>query len=177
MPALDRDTSALCVIDFQTRLMPVIEDNTAVVANARRLLNAADLLGVPVLFTEQNAGGLGPTMPELRSEAAGLFHKMTFDACRMPGFLDALPDRRDLVVAGCETHVCVLQTALGLLAAGRRVCLVRDAVGSRRAESKETAIRRLERDGAEIVTTEMVLFEWLRTAEDPNLRRIIDLVR
>ena len=177
MPALDRDTSALCVIDFQTRLMPVIEDNTAVVANARRLLNAADLLGVPVLFTEQNAGGLGPTMPELRSEAAGLFHKMTFDACRMPGFLDALPDRRDLVVAGCETHVCVLQTTLGLLAAGRRVCLVRDAVGSRRAESKETAIRRLERDGAEIVTTEMVLFEWLRTAEDPNLRRIIDLVR
>ena len=147
------------------------------VANARRLLNAADLLGVPVLFTEQNAGGLGPTMPELRSEAAGLFHKMTFDACRMPGFLDALPDRRDLVVAGCETHVCVLQTTLGLLAAGRRVCLVRDAVGSRRAESKETAIRRLERDGAEIVTTEMVLFEWLRTAEDPNLRRIIDLVR
>jgi nicotinamidase-related amidase len=177
MPALDRDTSALCVVDFQTRLMPAIEDNTAVVANARRLLNAADLLGVPVLFTEQNAGGLGPTMPELRSEAAGLFHKMTFDACRMPGFLDALPERRDLVVAGCETHVCVLQTALGLLAAGRRVCLVRDAVGSRRAESKETAIRRLERDGTEIVTTEMVLFEWLRTAEDPNLRRIIDLVR
>ena len=93
------------------------------------------------------------------------------------GFLDALPDRRALVVAGCETHVCVLQTALGLLAAGWRVCLVRDAVGSRRAESKEIAIRRLEREGAEIVTTEMVLFEWLRTAEDPNLRRIIDLVR
>ena len=177
MPALDRDTSALCVIDFQTRLMPAIEDSTAVVANARRLLDAADLLGVPVLFTEQNAGGLGPTMPELRSEAAGLFHKMTFDACRMPGFLDALADRGDVVVAGCETHVCVLQTALGLLAAGRRVYLVRDAVGSRRAESKETAILRLERDGTEIVTTEMVLFEWLRTAEDPNLRRIIDLVR
>jgi nicotinamidase-related amidase len=95
----------------------------------------------------------------------------------MPGFLDALPDRRDFVVAGCKTHVCVLQTALGLLAAGRRVCLVRDAVGSRRAESKETAIRRLERDGAEIVTAEMVLFEWLRTAEDPNLHRVIELVR
>jgi nicotinamidase-related amidase len=102
---------------------------------------------------------------------------MTFDACRMPSFLDALPDRRTLVVAGCEMHVCVLQTALGLLAARRRVCLVRDAVGSRRAESKETAIPRLERGGAEIVITEIVLFEWLRTTEDPNLRRIIDLVR
>lgn len=177
MPALDRDTSALLVVDFQTRLMPAIEGGAAVVANARRLLDAAELLGVPALFTEQNAGGLGPTMPELRSQTATLFHKMTFDACRMPGFLEALPARRDFVVAGCETHVCVLQTALGLLAAGRRVCLVRDAVGSRVAENKETAIRRLERDSAEIVTTEMVLFEWLRTAEDPHLRRIIDLVR
>lgn len=177
MPALDRDTSALLVIDFQTRLMPAIEHGAAVIANARRLLDGAALLGVPILFTEQNAAGLGGTVPELGSATAGRFHKMTFDACRMPGFLDALPDRRDLVVAGCETHVCVLQTALGLLAAGRRVCLVRDAVGSRRAESKETAIRRLEGNGAEIVTAEMVLFEWLRTAEDANLRRVIDLVR
>ena len=111
------------------------------------LFDAAELLGVPALFTEQNAGGLGPTMPERRSEAAGLFQKMTFDAWPDAGLLDALPDRRDLVVAGCKTHVGVLQTALGLPAAGRRVCLVRDAVGSRRAESKETAIRRLERDG------------------------------
>jgi nicotinamidase-related amidase len=177
MPALDRDTSALLVIDFQARLMPAIEDAAAVVANARRLLDAAVLVGVPVLFTEQNAHGLGPTMPELHTQGAGLFHKMTFDACRMPGFLDALPAGRDLVVAGCEAHVCVLQTVLGLLAAGRRACLVRDAVGSRRAESKQTAIGRLERHGAEIATTEMVLFEWLRTAEDPRLRRIIELVR
>lgn len=177
MPALDRETSALLVIDFQSRLMPAIEDATAVVANARRLLDAAELLGVPALFTEQNAGGLGPTMPELRVENAGLFHKMTFDACRMPGFLEALPAGRDIVVAGCETHVCVLQTVLGLCAAGRRVYLVRDAVGSRRAESKETAIRRLEHHGVEVVTAEMVLFEWLRTADDPRLRRIIELVR
>jgi nicotinamidase-related amidase len=177
MPALDRETSALLVIDFQSRLMPAIEDAAAVAANARRLLDAAELLGVPALFTEQNAEGLGPTMPELRSAAAGLFHKMTFDACRMPGFLDALPADRNLVVAGCETHVCVLQTVLGLIAAGRRVHLVRDAVGSRRSESKETAIRRLEHHGVEVVTTEMVLFEWLRTADDPRLRRIIELVR
>ena len=177
MPALDRDTSALLVIDFQSRLMPAIEDAAAVVANTRRLLDAAALLGVPALFTEQNADGLGPTMPELKSPTAGLFHKMTFDACRMPGFLDALPVGRDLVVAGCEAHVCVLQTAMGLLAAGRRVHLVRDAVGSRRTESKEAAIRRLERDGAGIVTTEMVLFEWLQTADDPRLRQIIELVR
>jgi nicotinamidase-related amidase len=104
-------------------------------------------------------------------------HKMTFDACRMPGFLQALPDRSDFIVSGCETHVCVLQTVLGLLSAGRHVYVVRDAMGSRRAESKETAIRRMERNGAEVVTTEMVVFEWLGTAEDPRLRKVIDLIR
>jgi nicotinamidase-related amidase len=86
MPALDRDTSALLVIDFQSRLMPAIEDAAAVVVNTCRLLDAAELLDVPVLFTEQNAGGLGPTMPALRMERAELFHKMTFDACRIRAF-------------------------------------------------------------------------------------------
>jgi isochorismate hydrolase len=103
--------------------------------------------------------------------------KMSFDATRIPEFIAALPDRPDLVVGGCETHVCVLQTVLGLLRAGRRILLVRDAVGSRRAESKEAAIRRMERDGAEVVTTEMVLFEWLETAKDPRLSGVLNLVR
>ena len=177
MPALDRDRSVLLIVDFQSRLMPAIENGAALTANARRLIDAAELLGVPIVVTEQNAEGLGPTLPELRSADARLVHKMTFDACRMPGFVDSLPARPDIVVAGCETHVCVLQTALGLLGAGRRVYLARDAVGSRRAESKETAICRLERNGAEIVTTEMVVFEWLGTAADPRLRKVIDLIR
>ena len=71
----------------------------------------------------------------------------------------------------------MLQTVLGLLGAGRHVYVVRDAMGSRRTENKETAIRRMERNGAEVVTTEMVLFEWLQTADDPRLRKVIDLVR
>lgn len=177
MPVINRETSALLVVDFQSRLMPAIEDGAAVVANAQRLLDGARLLDVPVLFTEENAEGLGCTLPDLQAGAGNIAHKMTFDACRAPAFLAALPDRPDIVICGCETHVCVLQTALGLLAAGRRVFAVRDAVGSRRTESKDTAIRRLERNGAEIVTTEMVLFEWLTTAEDPRLDRILALVK
>jgi nicotinamidase-related amidase len=177
MPVINYETSTLLVVDFQSRLMPAIENGAAVVANARRLLDGAKLLDVPVLFTEQNAGGLGGTLPELHANAGNIAHKMTFDACRAPGFLDALPNRPDIVICGCETHVCVLQTALGLLGAGRRVFAVRDAMGSRRPESKETAIRRLERNGAEIVTTEMVLFEWLTTADDSRLDRVIALVR
>jgi nicotinamidase-related amidase len=136
------------------------------------------MLGVPILFTEHNAGGLGPTIAELADFAKGrVAHKITFDACRMPGFLDRLDNRREIVVAGCEAHVCVMQTALGLLDAGRRVCLVRDAVGSRRSESKETAVTRLARHGAEIVTTEMVVFEWLGSAEHPRFRDIIQLIK
>jgi nicotinamidase-related amidase len=175
MPVIDRERSILLVIDFQSRLMPAIEDGAAVVANARRLIDAAELFHVPILFTEQNAEGLGGTLPAL--EAKTIAHKMTFDACRAPGFLEALGHRPDIVVAGCETHVCVLQTVLGLLSAGRRIFAVRDAFGSRRAESKETAIRRMERDGAEIVTTEMVLFEWLQTAEDNRLSNVLKLVK
>ena len=81
------------------------------------------------------------------------------------------------MLAGCEAHVCVLQTALGLLDRSRRVYVVADAIGSRRPENKEAALRRLERAGAEIVTTEMVIFEWLRTAEDPDFKAVMALVK
>ena len=177
MLTIDRDTSALLVVDFQSRLMPAIEGGAEAVANTRRLLAAAGLLGVPVVFTEQNPRGLGETVAELDAGAHGpVLHKMTFDACRAP---DAarLMARPHVVVAGCEAHVCVLQTVLGLLDAGQRVYVVRDAVGARRAESKETALRRMERHGAEIVTTEMAVFEWAQTAEHPRFRELVALVK
>jgi nicotinamidase-related amidase len=171
------ERSLLLVIDFQARLMPAIEGGEAAVANAKRLIRLAELVGVPVLFTEQNAKGLGPTVPELAPDARRVFHKMTFDAVRMPGFLDLVPPRFDIVVCGCEAHVCVLQTVLGLVEAGRRVFLVRDALGARRSESKETAIRRAERHGVEVVTTEMVVFEWMATAEHERFREAVALVK
>jgi isochorismate hydrolase len=157
--------------------MPAIDDGAACVGNARRLLSAAKLFDVPFLITEQNSGGLGTTVPELEAPADRIAQKMTFDACRTAGFLEHLPQRPTFIVAGCETHVCVLQTVLGLLDAGLQVRIVRDALGSRRAESKETAIRRMERHGAEAMTTEMVLFEWLATAADPRLRDVLTLVK
>jgi nicotinamidase-related amidase len=177
MRTIDCGSCTLLVVDFQSRLMPAIEDGAAAVANARRLLDAAALLGVPIVFTEQNAKGLGATVKELSASEAALCHKMTFDACRTDAFLAELADRPDVVVAGCEAHVCVLQTVLGLIDAGRRVFAVRDAFGARRSESKETAIRRMERHGAEIVTTEMVVFEWLSTAEHPLFREAIALLK
>lgn len=179
MPRLmNRETSTLLLIDFQAKLMAAIEGAAATIANAGRLLDAARMLGVPFFFTEQNVNGLGGTVPELTSRANGpVVHKMTFDACRA-GVLTAMAaERSDIVVAGCEAHVCVLQTVISLLEAGRHVYVVRDAIGSRRADSKEVAIRRLERGGADIVTTEMVVFEWLATAEHPRFREAAALIR
>jgi nicotinamidase-related amidase len=178
MLTIDRDASLLLVIDFQARLMPAIADGDALVANARRMIEAAGLLGVPVLFTEENPAGLGPTVPELAPYVEGrLVRKMSFDACREAGFVARLAGRPRIVVAGCETHACVLQTVLGLIDAGRRVYLVRDAVGSRRTANKETAIGRMAHHGAEIVTTEMVVFEWLGSAGHPQFREAIALIK
>ena len=176
MPILDASASTLLVVDFQARLMPVIEGADAAIGNARRLLDAAAKLEVPCVFTEQNPAGLGGTVEALSAPGAVL-PKMTFDATGSLGMLDHAPEDRAVVVAGCEAHVCVLQTVLGLLEAGRTVCVVRDAIGSRRIENKEAAVRRMERHGAEIVTSEMVVFEWLGTCEHPRFREVVALIK
>jgi nicotinamidase-related amidase len=178
MITIDRDRTTLLVIDFQQRLMPAIDGASGVLANAGRLIEAAGKLGVPAVVTEQYPRGLGPTVPELAVDGMPKLAKMDFDATRADGFFELLPkDRPDIVIVGCEAHVCVLQTVLGLIDAGHAVHVVRDAIGSRRAESKETAVERMRGHGAGIVTTEMALFEWLGTAADPHFREISVLIR
>ena len=179
MSTLRPETCSLLVIDFQTRLMPAIDAGEIAVKNAGRLLDAAHLLDVPVLATEQNPKGLGATVPSLREKLSPeqIIPKMSFDACRAPGFVGQLASPPRIVVIGCEAHVCVQQSVLGLLQLGRKVYVVRDAIGSRAPESKETAIRRMERHGAEIETTEMVNFEWLGTADHPRFRDAVALIK
>lgn len=177
MLTIDPRRSLLLVVDFQSRLMPAIHEGELAVRNARRLIEMAGLIDIPCLFTEQNAKGLGPTIETLPVEKGRLVHKQFFDACRESGFLDRIPADGHIVVAGCEAHVCVQQTVLGLLEASRKTFVVRDAIGARQLESKETAVRRLERHGAEIVTTEMVIFEWLQTADHPRFRQAIALIK
>lgn len=177
MLTIDPKRSLLLVVDLQSRLMPAIQEGEIAVRNAKRLIEASKLFSIPRLFTEQNARGLGSTVEDVPVEKNRLIHKQFFDACREDGFLERVPDDAHVVVAGCESHVCVQQTALGLLQASRKTYVVRDALGSRRPEDKETAIRRMECHGAEIVTTEMVIFEWLRTAKHPLFRDAIALIK
>jgi nicotinamidase-related amidase len=174
---LDASRSTLLLIDFQQRLTPAIDGADAAVANAHRLAKGAELLGVPFLVTEQYPKGLGPTVDALAAFAIEPFVKTTFDATRTAGFLDRLPTDRTLILAGCEAHICVLQTALGLIAAGRSVAIVADAVGSRTADNRRLGLSRAEKAGAEIVTTEMVLFEWLGDAGHPQFKAVSALVK
>lgn len=176
--ALIASECTLLLIDLQGRLMPAIAGSDAVVENAGRLAEAARLLKVPILATEQNPAGLGGTVEALAALPSAILPKTYFDATREAAFEGFLPpDRPTLVVAGCETHVCVLQTVLGLLEKGRSVALVRDAVGSRREASRDAALERAKAHGAELVTTEMVIFEWLGTSDHPGFREALNLVR
>lgn len=177
MLTLEAARSELLIIDIQTRLMPAIHEGPAVLARARQLVTAADRLRVPLLATEQNPEGLGPTVAGLLPEGAEVLPKMSFDALGAPAIAARLTGDRTLVVAGCEAHVCVLQTVLGLLQRGRRVQVVADAVGSRHAANRKAALKRMRQAGAGIVTTEMVLFEWLGSAEHPAFREIVALIK
>jgi nicotinamidase-related amidase len=175
---LQRDRSVLLLIDLQQRLMPAIAGAEAVLRNARRLAETARLLEVPVLATEQNSAGLGGTATEVAELVDRTLAKTYFDATREAAFGGFLPeDRPGIVVAGCEAHVCVLQTVIGLLGSGRSVTLVADAVGSRTEGNRDAALARAKAHGAELVTTEMVIFEWIETSDHPRFREALRLVK
>jgi nicotinamidase-related amidase len=175
---LTTEGAVLLLIDFQQRLMPAIFDGETVLARAVRLAEAALLLDVPVLATEQNPAGLGPTVAPLAACPRAVLAKTAFSAADDPGFAALLPARTtQIVVAGCEAHVCVLQTVLGLLGTGPAVAVAADAIGSRDPADRTAAISRAARHGAEIVTSEMVLFEWLRDSRHPSFRQVQKLLR
>ena len=175
---LTAEGAVLLLIDLQQRLMPVIHDHETVLARAVRLAAAARRLDVPVCATEQNPAGLGPTVPPLAGYPQAVLSKTTFSAAADPGFPALLPaGAGQIVVAGCEAHVCVLQTVLSLLASGRRVVWAADATGSRDPADRAAAIDRARQHGAEIVTSEMVLFEWLRDSRHPEFREVQKLLR
>jgi nicotinamidase-related amidase len=174
---LNAEGAVLLLIDLQERLMPVIFDGETVVARAVRLAEAARLLDVPVRATEQNPAGLGPIVAPLAGYPQVVRSKTAFSAVSDPGAMSLLPAGAEVVVAGCEAHVCVLQTVLGLLAGGHRVVVAADAVGSRDPTDRAAGIDRARQHGAEIVTSEMVLFEWLRDSQHPRFREVQKLLK
>ncbi len=165
---LEHDRSALLLIDIQERLFPGIHERQKMLERIELLLSAAKLMNIPVLATEQYPRGLGKTIGEIFQIVPDLqpMEKMDFSCLPAPGFKDRLASlqRRQIVVTGIETHICVTQTALDLIAHGEEVFVAADATGSRRPLDAETALRRLDQNGAVIATAESVVFEWLRRA-------------
>ena len=198
---LDASESQLVLVDFQERLMPAIFEGPAVLDNARRLARIAHLVEVPVWGTEQNPSRLGANDAELRVLCSRTLAKMHFSAAeeglgewlRPPakpqgGNARSLPkhlqkpqqpasERASIVIAGCEAHVCLLQTALDLLEDEFEVWVVTDACGSRTERNRDAAFDRLAGAGAELVTTEMVAVEWLRGCEHPAFKDMLALVK
>jgi len=176
---MDAGRSVLVLVDYQPRLMPAIADAERVLERAVFLAQVAAELGVPVVLTAQNPDKLGPNAPALVELAQAVVDKMTFGACEadLVAAVEGLRPDAEVVIAGCEAHVCLLQTALGLLEAGRVVWVVADASGSRRTSDHATAMSRLAQAGARVVSAEMVAFEWLGTAADPHFRAVSALVK
>ncbi len=172
---IGRDRSALLVVDIQERLLPHIHEGQEVLANAVWLVRVAQRLGVPVMASEQYPKGIGHTQEELRAliPAAAIAEKLHF-SCVAAQCLDGLPGsgRPQVVVLGTESHVCVQQTALELKGQGREVFVVADAVGSRKPADKALALERMRGHGIDIVSREMVAFEWLKQAGTEEFREI-----
>ncbi len=178
MPLIDARSSCLLVIDLQAKLMPAISGGAEVVETTNRMIRVAETMALPVLFTEQNPRGLGETVEQVETRAPKqVVEKMTFNACGADALAEAIGDCRQVVVAGCEAHVCVLQTVLGLLTAGRQVFVLEDAVGSRDPVNQARALTRMAANGAEIVMSEMAIFEWLGSAENPSFKAVLGIVK
>lgn len=172
---MDAHRSLLLVVDMQEKLLPAIHDHAQVTANAAWLLGAALKIGVPVAATEQYPKGLGRTAAAIRSLLpAGATATKNHFSCVAARCLPALPgaDRPQVIVAGVEAHVCVLQTALELLEDGKEVYVVADCVGSRREADLDVALTRMRDEGVRVVTREMVVFEWLGEAGTPLFKDV-----
>ncbi len=171
--------TGLLVIDVQEKLVPLLFDPSPLVRNIAFLLDSARLLNMPVQCTEQYPRGLGATVPELAAKLPQRPDKVAFSCCAVPSVVQTFhrEARPKIVLCGIETHVCVLHTALDLLALDFRVFIAADAVGSRSRIDHEVALRRLERTGAILTTSEMCVFEWIGGAGHPQFKAISRLIQ
>lgn len=175
-----KDTVAIAV-DLQERLIPAMHDKEALIHNAGKLLAGLEILEVPVLVSRQYPKGIGETVPEIQAvtKKAAVFEKMTFSCYQEPAIREAVEKLkpRNVIVCGTEAHVCVLQTAIDLQAAGYQVIYVMDCVGSRKASDKKYGAKRAAHEGAILSTYEQILFELLANATTPYFKPISNLLK
>jgi len=169
------------VVDFQERVVPHVDGSRDLIACMERLVRGLQVLVVPLVFVQHNTKGLGETLAPIRGLVEGCprFEKVTFSSCGEPGFLQHMQSsgRTAVIVAGTESHVCVLQTVLDLLSAGFTVVVVEDAVGSRKPADRRVALERMRQEGARITTVESLLYELTERSGTDVFREILRLVK
>ncbi len=181
MGLIEARSSVVVIIDHQAKLMPAIHRADDVISDAILLAETAKLFAIPVIGTEHNPEKLGRLDCRIRGHCDAVVSKKHFDACA-DGLLSTIAmvapgASSELIICGCETHVCLLQTAVSLLAAGYAVRVVASACGSRSPDDFQLALKRLDACGASIVNLEMVLFEWLRTCDHPHFKRVLARIK
>jgi len=177
---LNPQDAVLVIIDIQGKLATLMHEREELFKNASRMIRGARALEIPIILTEQNPEGLGPTVPEIAELMEGkAIGKFAFSCCGEEKFMQALRDtgRRQVLLAGIETHVCVYQTAADLLAAGYEVHVVSDAVSSRTFANKHLGLMKMKDLGACVTGMEMALFEMLKVARGDKFKQIIKIVK
>lgn len=178
---LKSNQTALLIIDIQERILPVINNNQMIVENTIKLIKGFKILGLPIYFTEQYPKGLGPTLKSITEELGTLkpFDKMSFSCSGAGDLFDEFRKKNlsQIVVCGIEAHVCVQQTVLDLIENNIQVNLCTDAISSRKENDYNTALDRMRHHGAEVTTTESVLFELLNVCGTDHFKAISKIVK
>ena len=178
---LNIDKTALVIIDVQEKLSRVMHEKEKLFENLQKLVKGAKLLNIPIIITEQNPNGLGPTVSEIAPLLTDIkpVTKFSFSCCSEEPFLRQLEmlNRKQVLLAGIETHVCVYQTAVDLIEAGYEVHTVVDCVSSRTLENKNLALDKMKSEGANLTSVEIALFELLKTAANPKFKELSKIVK
>jgi nicotinamidase-related amidase len=178
---LDKEDTVLLIVDVQEKLAAVMTEKDKVVRNNLHLIELAKMIKMPIMVTEQYSKGLGPTVAEIRTALPFYrpVEKMTFDCCGQPPFLEELKEHntRNVVLTGMETHICVLQTCIGLLKGGINVHIVQDAVCSRTRENWKIGVEFMREAGAVVTSAETVLFQLLKVAGTEEFKKISQRIK
>ncbi len=176
---LNIENSQIIAIDIQEKLVNAAHNGSVCAGKGVKLTNAAKILGIPVIITEQYPKGLGSTIKDINTNGTSIIEKTSFSAVLEPQFKDTLKlnDRKQVVIFGIETHICVLQTAYDLINNGYEVFVVNDASSSRDLSEHNAGLELIKQYGAKIVSTEIVLFQWLKSSKHPKFKEIQALIK
>jgi len=178
---LEREKTGLILIDVQGKLAQIVHESEAMLKNIEILIQGCKILNIPIVWLEQNPAGLGRTLPQLLEHLSGHhpLEKYTFNACDTPSIVEAITASgvTEWLVCGIETHICVYQTALGLLSRGYKVEVVADCVSSRTEANIKLALKKLRDNGVGLTSLEMCFFEMLKDARQEEFKKLLTLIK